>query len=405
MTSRNPHKYIYCCCLLCCLLLWAACGSPDAGSAAPSSDAVFMANNFPLLNSALPDTAALRPPLTHYAQQLYDKKVHSQAAIIRLFEQRDTLMRQLHTQLLDSLSADYRQTYFTTQAQQLDTELAMLGMKAVYAERIYVGLAPLPMLQNALARYAQADAQQYAQLLNHTGVAEGGYYYPYTDLSDRLQITRIGEQLRQQYPNSPYSKRAQPYIDDAINSLTDLHSVVEFDTTATTIIGALHTEPYPMATDTMYHRLFVRQYPQSGYAKVVQRILNNMSTMQLNYYFLPRDVYLLVADWYPYTLADANTHFSPADTLLTCCPTATAQRNAYPQQGVDVPHVVVLHNGKQKICALVYRFYSSKELAEQNLAQAHATLHKDVWLVSAKCDIAHYLQNPKWTIIGIEQAC
>ena len=367
----------------------------------------FLALKLPLLERALPDSSALRTNLSMYGYALYraNDVINNEEDLAVLFEQRDTLLYQLHHNLLDSLSADYSLPYFSTQSDELDKELALLGIKAVYSERIYVGLAPIPMLASLVQRYGYQPFPQYVEFLNQGGVSEGGYDYPYINLETRINRVVIGEQMRKDYPDHLYTKKIAPYFADALNSLTDIHSVVEFDSSATTIVGGLGTEPYPIGTDTFYHTQYVKNHANSTYAPVVSRILNNISSIQLNYYFLPRDLYMIVVDWYPYTASDNKIFFTKADTILTCCPTAIQQRNTYIEQGIDVPHVVVLYNGKEKICALAYRFYGSKDIAEDNLAKAHQALGHDVMLVNIKCDIAHYLQNPKWTIIGIEQGC
>ncbi len=387
---------------LCCYCSITSCKKQE-----PITVTTFLPLKLPLLDRALPDSSVLRTTLSYYAYTLYkaNEIIDKEEDLAKMFETRDTLLYKLHHELLDSLSADYSLPYFNAQANELDNELALLGMKAVYSERIYVGLEPIPMLQFWVRRYGYKPFPQYVDFLNQGGISEGGYDYPYIDLKKRMEMVSIGEQMRKDYPESIYSKKIEPYFADALNSLVDIHSVLEFDTTATTIIGALNTESYPTGTDTFYHTWYVKNHAKSKYTPVVSRILDNISTIQLNYYFLPRDVYMIVTDWYPYVVADNKPIFTPADTLLTCCPTALQQRNNYIEQGVDVPHVVVVYNGKQKMCALVYRFYGSKTLAEDNLAKAHQAVGRDVMLVTIKCDIAHYLQNPKWTIIGVEQGC
>ncbi|MBL7784799.1 MAG: hypothetical protein JNM36_02765 [Chitinophagales bacterium] len=368
-----------------------------------------LSQKLPLLHHAISDTSQLSVLVECYLQSLHTAadSVKTETELLYLFEERSDLQQQLHIKLLDSLAANQHHFYFDQNGDALEKELRVLGLKPIIAERIYVGLAPVPMVQDLVKRLASPACRLYIDALNECGTSKGGYYYPYTDLNGRVKLLTIAEQLLQQYPHSPYTVAIEPFFRDALNVLTDIHAVAEFDTSTTIIAFGLNSEPYPTATDTFYHHRFVEEKRDSRYRTVVQSILNNLSTIQLNYYFQPRELYMIVTDWYPYVQTDGIYTFTPSDTLMSCCPTATQQRNQYIDAGIDIPHVALLHvgNTKQKICALAYRFYADKAAAEAQLEYAHHLAGHGVDLVTLKCDIAHYLENPPWRIIAIEKSC
>ena len=135
---------------LCCYCSITSCKKQE-----PITVTTFLPLKLPLLDRALPDSSVLRTTLSYYAYTLYkaNKIIGKEGDLAKMFETRDTLLYKLHHELLDSLSADYSLPYFNAQADELDNELALLGMKAVYSERIYVGLEPIPMLQFWVRRY------------------------------------------------------------------------------------------------------------------------------------------------------------------------------------------------------------------------------------------------------------
>lgn len=312
----------------------------------------------PILDQLLQGNA-LRNMVAIYANKVLRGKVSSQKDLETLLDSRSKVITLLHDKVLNPFfsRADTEDFYNSEKGASFEKELNRIGIQTISAEGMYIGLAPVAMLDKEFKQLADEPFRLFNDFVSERGKSLGGEY-PYSNLEHQIQLVWLGEQMTSKYPDNPYTAKIRSDFRSALNTLTDFHQVSTPAQGAFYIVSGLLTEPYPTMTDYEQLNNFAKRYPQSKYSRLTKSILRNTSDIKLNQDSYPQPIYLVVARWIDATTTDDNADCESAEQL----------RNSYLDKGFDVPHLLRINRRTGMQCAVCYRFYSSSEKATQALA-------------------------------------
>lgn len=323
-----------------------------------AEDLNVFSQQLPILDQQLQGNA-LRNMVAIYANKVLRGKVSSQKDLEDLLDSRSKVITLLHDKVLNPFfsRADTEDFYNSEKGASFEKELNRIGIQTISAEGMYIGLAPVAMLDKEFKQLADEPFRLFNDFVSERGNSLGGEY-PYSNLEHQIQLVWLGEQMTSKYPDNLYTAKIRSDFRFALNTLTDFHQVSTPAQGAFYIVSGLLTEPYPTMTDYEQLNNFVKQYPQSKYSRLTKSILRNTSDIKLSQDSYPQPIYLVVARWIDATITDNNADCESAEKL----------RNSYLDTGFDIPHLLRISRRTGIQCAVCYRFYSSSEKATQALA-------------------------------------
>ncbi len=225
-------------------------------------------------------------------------------------------------------------------------EFAKIGIQPVYAEGMYAGLTEAPILKEKIAEIASPEFKLYIEF-QQAWANSLGTEYTYMDLKPEAKMVSLGEKLKKDFPNSEYVALTKSNYSDAIYPLTNIHAS-EHEGRTTYIVGGMTADVYPGWTEIANHKDFVKKYPKTKLASVVDSILVNISTLDSE----SDTIFTIVTDW--------------VDTYSQ----AREKASNYIMDGKDIPHFSEIKTPNGKKVALIYRFYSNSEMANRQLQKA-----------------------------------
>jgi len=295
---------------------------------------------YPLVES---DAQSLRE-ISAYAQQiLYREGLNEEQDLIRLFQAREEIILPPLQSKIENLD-DQK---FYDQNENLEAELNQLGLTALTAEAMFVGLGIHPILEIEVARIASQPYQLYLDFQYADASSQGGEY-PYTDLKPFQRMLLAGEALQARQEQVYFAKIKERY-EEAFQVCTDIHLVADpraREMAPAPMVGGVHTDHYPFLTETESMQAFAKEHPESAYGKVAARLLENMSEMSSE----SENLYLIVTEW----LKEEDQ--------------AVARVQDHLRQGRDIPHSLKIRRGDgSDQYAVTYRFYEDSEKADAAL--------------------------------------
>jgi hypothetical protein len=226
----------------------------------------------------------------------------------------------------------------------------LLGIRLVTAEGMFIGLAQRELMPEEVRAVGSPVFQLYVDFINAKAESLGGEY-PFLNQASRKDMVLLGEKMVTAFPDNAYTKEILPDFREALSEFTDIH-LVRDGGMESPMLGEAHTTYYPYATELEAHREFLAENKDSRFYPVVQKLLNNMSTIGAT----PESVYVILIEW-------KTTR-------------EKALENVYNRlmKGEDVPHVLTIRrpNGKDEF-AIAYRFYEDGEKAAAVFESAEKT--------------------------------
>ena len=315
----------------------------------------FIKEKLPILYGLSKDNAVIAPALYHYAYMVLnaEKTIKNEATLQSIFNERDNqLIPVINEQILDPLATEQEEFFNEEKGGKLLKELSSIGMNGVFAEGFYMGLAPEPMLANALKHYASAPFQCLMDFKSGEGMAQGGEY-PYMNLEGEAMMVAAAEKLLTSDPKHEYNKMIERTFRSALTVLTDFHKVDQAAKTSY-LVHDLATEHYPSATDKESLQYYTKKYPDSKYTPLINKLLGNPSELAYDKKKGWRDLYLVVVSW---EAAKENRESG-------LCAAARQKVFGYLDKGIDIPHSLLLWKGEQRECAIVHRFFVDEAKAK-----------------------------------------
>lgn len=290
--------------------------------------------------------------------QLYDRyklalstpdAITEEVQIEAIFSMRDSLMELIQYDVLEG--SYYGELEGDMERQEkLRLELDTIGIHAVYAEGMYAGLAEGDMLVEKVSAIASPAYQAYLSFKLAYGESLGGEY-PYMSLDAQMEVIKLGEKLQTEFPNAKYTPLIKESYETAVLVMTDLHAVLNTDSTAQGWITSMGvtTDMFPGATELEFYQKFVKEYSATKISKVTASILKNPSALfQLQ--AETDTLYLMTTDW-------KSTPTQARETIIS-----------HLLAGEDIPHYAEVKTAEGKKYAVIYRYYPSENQAISNQA-------------------------------------
>lgn len=343
----------------------------------------FIKEKLPILYDLSKDNTVVSSTLFRYAYMVLnpEKTIKNEATLQSIFNERDNqLIPAINEQILDPLGElqDTPEDKFfnTEKAKLVEKELNSIGMGCVFAEGFYMGLAPIPMLGDALKQYASEPFRWLMDFKSGEGMAQGGEY-TYMGLDGEGVMVSTAEKMRKNHPEHPYNKLIEGVFRSALTVLTDFHKVKQGDRTSF-LIHDLTTEYFPSATEKEYLSSYSKKYPNSKYSPLLDKLLANPSELAYDKKQGWKDLYLVVVSW---EAAKENRESG-------LCVAARQKVFEYLDQGIDIPHSLLLWRGEQRECAIVHRFFvdEAKAKAAKSAVEGQLNGGETVSIEKAKLD-------------------
>ena len=240
-------------------------------------------------------------------------------------------------------------------------EFEALGIQVVEAEGMFGMLDQAPIFEKIIEKVADEPYKLFNKIKNLNASTHGSEY-PYFDISHEMELIPLAEKMLTKYPGHKYNKQILEMLGYAISPLTDLHKVSGDFTQY--VVGNYDVNAYPGATEISFHNDFVDKYSHSRFAKVVKKIIDNISTLSAAEF--DKLYYINVPD----LKSEAVFADEKLNKQLENLPKDILKANdsfKYMWLGVDIPHNLFLKNGDNTKRVIVYRFYNQKEPAEKAL--------------------------------------
>ena len=212
---------------------------------------------------------------------------------------------------------------------------------------MYYGLDVFPVLEKEIESVASEEFKLKIAFKNAVALSSGGEY-PYDTMSDDMEVVRIGEEIISKYPNSKTAELIKEDFINAVSCFTDFHVVVYSgsDDPAYIVGCGTETSMYPGGSNKKNFLDFIDILPGSKYSKVIKSILDNPSEISSDENSL---IHLVVID--------IEKDYKKIDQRIF----------NYIDNGIDIPHKIVVRSGDQADWAIVYRFFSDKSKADKAL--------------------------------------
>ncbi len=340
----------------------------------------FLQKKLPQLYQLIGNKSAFKQAVNDYAYNVLnaDKLITAEQPLMDLFKQREEeIQPELH-EFFQNLSGQKPDLFNSQEGEKLIAELKSIGFTGIFSEGMYVYLGTSPIMVNQLKTLASEPFRLCIEFSDAEAEAWQGEY-PYLDLTGEKKMVAIGEQILFKYPDTEYAPKIREFFYMALNVLTDVRAMKNQNDLSFLTGGGLTLEYYPFATDIEQIKSFVTEYPQSRYAKVVQKITQDYSEITIDSE-LPQPVYLV---WIQEVTVNSSAQQEDWDGCRT---PAQKIKNVFLNKGIDIPHIVTVYQNNVETCGVVYRFYSDKskaELAVKNLQSmapdVKATMKKAVF--------------------------
>ncbi len=301
--------------------------------------------SMPLVYGLVKKNAAMTQQLEPYARKvLLSEGLETPQSLEAVFAERDD-------KIIPGLQAVFEQadgTFIDENWQALEAELNTVGISMTSAEGMFTGLAQAPMLEDLLKSLASEPFRLYQAFLNADAYTRSGEY-PFNDMQPYGELVAIGEQMKKQFPNNPYTQKIESRFFDALEYMTDIHLVhpgsgMKQQGPAMVFVGATHTDAYPWITETGSRERFAKEHAESKFSDVMQRILENPSEIGTE----SENLYVIVTEW-------AETRENARQLVYNNL-----------SAGKDVPHYLEVRRGDgTDQYAIAYRFYEDEEKANK----------------------------------------
>ena len=324
---------------------------------------------------------ALKQAVNDYAYTILnaDKLITAEQPLMDIFRQREEeIQPELH-EFFQNTSGQNPNLFNSEEGEKLIAELKSIGFTGIFAEGMYVYLGTAPIMVNQLKTLASEPFRLCVEFSDAEAEAWQGEY-PYLDLTGEKKMVAIGEQILFKYPDTEYAPKIREFFYIALNVLTDVRAMKNQNDLSFLTGGGLTLDYYPFATDIEQIKSFPSEYPQSRYAKVVQKITQDYSEITIAGE-LPMPVYMVwIQD------VTVNNSAQQQDDWDGCRTPAQKIKNVFLNKGIDIPHIVTVYQNNVEVCGVVYRFNSDISKAElavktlQSMApDVKATLKKAVF--------------------------
>ena len=296
---------------------------------------------FPNLYTLVEGDAEMTRELEVYAKQIMTREgLESEEDLIRLFTQREEVI----IPHLQPFFENMDNNVFYEQFKILEGELNQIGLTLQTAEAMFIGLGPTAVLESDIERLGSEAYRLYLAFQNADAQARQGEY-PYLNMEPFQEMIVLGEQLKSLVPN-PYVEKIEERYEEVLLAFTDVHLVRQAtareDEKGAPMVGGVHTDFYPYATETETLSEFAETQSQSSFSEVMRKISENMSEISDN----PESVYVIVTEW-------ANDEEMAQSRVVS-------HLNA----GEDIPHYLKIRRGDgTDRYAVAYRFYEDEEKA------------------------------------------
>ncbi len=275
---------------------------------------------------------------------------------------RDTLMH-----LLNTNNAFYR---YMDKGYHFHKEFEALGMLVVEVEDGFAELVQAPFFEKVIEKAADEPLILFNKIKNLDASAYKSEY-PYHDLKDEMDLLSLAEKMLTKYSEHKYNKEILKLLTRSLHPLTDVHLVMEKDYKLYLVGGYQATSE--LETDINEHNAFVENYSQSRFAKVIENIVSNISTLSSD------KLDLLYFVKVPELNSEGVFADEKLNEQLANFPREIKEQSSsfkYMWLGVDVPHTFSLGKVNESFEIVVYRFYDQKEPAEKALEKIKKIIPK-----------------------------
>lgn len=306
------------------------------------SDSLFK-TKLPIIDSLITNEN-LKDSLINYFNKIYKAEITNEATIKSIFKERKMLWRRIEPY---AYKLEEKMHEAPNYWDKFANELKVIGFKPVYAEGMLASITTSKILEKEIAQYGSPDYQLYFAFLEAESNSLGGEY-PYLDLTYQIEMVVLGEKMAKKHPKSPYNDSIFEAYQYALSTLTDFHKVKDASADRY-LLNGISRDFWPNATDISFMEKFVKEHSRSRFAPSVKKILANTSELSIGEDPNKGEVYLI-------SVTDFGTEKA-----------AKQQVFEYLNSGKDIPHVIHSKTGEAKTYHAVYRFYSDKTKAEENL--------------------------------------
>ncbi len=268
-------------------------------------------------------------------------KINDDEGLLELLDIRDKLAEAIN------ISGVFYDVYdeegspnYETAFENFEKELNSLGFQEQWAEGFYIGISKALFMEELFETKASEPLKlktRIFDLYGYTGETE----YPLLGLSAESEIIFLGEQMFAKYRDHNYTKHIQEIFEESLMTLFDFHAVYYGDGKPTFINFDLSTRAYPNWTEIHNRENFIKEYPDSKYVPLMEKVLVNLSSINVE-----NDSIFIVQ-----------------------VPSKVTKIIEFLNKGIVIPNVIELRDSKgvltKTVCA--YRFYSDKTKAEQAL--------------------------------------
>ncbi len=242
----------------------------------------------------------------------------------------------------------------------VDNELKILGFQSIYAEGMFIDIDAHSFMEEQIEEYLSLEMKMYLKLNEAEANSRGGEY-PYMGLEAYAEVILIGEDFINQFPNSDKKSGVEQTIFNALIPFTDYHKVVA-DGMETYCVDGLTYEFWPTATMIEFHDSFIKNNKDSKYFDVIYKIRQNTSSLSMDENYEPLPIYVVVTDY--------------GDNYLD----AKKITNNYLNNGIDIPHCLILNDNDKSVYVAAYRFFSNRVLANEAFEHISKT-HKNAEII------------------------
>ncbi len=314
---------------------------------------------FPLLYEMLKENTDDLTIVNAYARKVLMREgINNEEDIINLLDVRQEQIIPLLGPYLEQIDGEKWYQSF----ESIEAELNQLGLMQITAEGMYAGLGKADIFTDLLRTEASNGLRQFVSFGSYESLSRGGEY-PYANMEPYFEMLRIGEKLMTDKKARIFYQKVKEEFQRALRATTDIH-ILEENGQKSILVGGIHTDLYPFMSETESHAKFVKEYPNSRFAPVVQRILANTSTISAK----PETIYLIVTEW-------AESLNEAEDKVFE-----------YLNAQKDVPHYLQVRRGNgSDQYAITYRFFEDETKANTALKKCRDSgIQADLLFVSVK---------------------
>jgi hypothetical protein len=311
----------------------------------------------PKLDSITAKEKAVNTHLREYAELVLNPdKITTEEQLIEIFKMQDELSTEL-SPIIEQAFFETEEAHGYEAWDMVEDELNSIGLQGVYAEGMLFAVTRASVLEDKIEEIASDEYKLLIEFETVYSNSRGGEY-PFAGLSGEADMLRIGELMSNKFPDSQYNKTIEERYFEALNVLTDIHLVTDDNEFLTYTVFETSTDFYPFMTEMQDREDFVKNNPESKFNTLFKNIIENVSTINTNDEGGYDKLYIIKNK-----LAETR---EKANELV----------NSYLLDGIDIPHSIPVLIDDEEMFAIVYRFYTDKEKAEQALAKITET-HPD----------------------------